>query len=166
MGKTFGHIAPSVRATVGWTWAPLLLFGSAAIGCNGKSPPRAVSVVASDASPDAPVTVPPAGNLDCSADAADWPMWGQNVCNTNSQANAGGISPSAVGTLGVKWTYDAAGDVSATPTVVGGGVYVPDWGGNINRLDLDAASHDRRDRKSTPLNSSHQIISYAPFCLP
>src|SRR5258708_35076065 len=26
-------------------------------------------------------------------------------------------------------------------------------------------SHDRRDRKSTRLNSSHQIISYAVFCL-
>src|SRR5258708_24352456 len=26
-------------------------------------------------------------------------------------------------------------------------------------------SHERRDRKSTRLNSSHQIISYAVFCL-
>src|SRR5438552_10684217 len=26
-------------------------------------------------------------------------------------------------------------------------------------------NHDRRDRKSTRLNSSHQIISYAVFCL-
>src|SRR5207244_11464144 len=28
-----------------------------------------------------------------------------------------------------------------------------------------AAESDRRDRKSTRLNSSHQIISYAVFCL-
>src|SRR5438552_9093356 len=28
-----------------------------------------------------------------------------------------------------------------------------------------AAPDDRRDRKSTRLNSSHQIISYAVFCL-
>src|SRR5438552_13525893 len=33
--------------------------------------------------------------------------------------------------------------------------------------DLDAAHqfHDEIDRKSTRLNSSHQIISYAVFCL-
>src|SRR5947208_6629452 len=29
----------------------------------------------------------------------------------------------------------------------------------------DALALDRRDRKSTRLNSSHQIISYAVFCL-
>src|SRR5947208_11239594 len=31
--------------------------------------------------------------------------------------------------------------------------------------DGSAVRHDRRDRKSTRLNSSHQIISYAVFCL-
>src|SRR5438552_7921991 len=30
---------------------------------------------------------------------------------------------------------------------------------------LDYSSRDRPDRKSTRLNSSHQIISYAVFCL-
>src|SRR5947208_11059453 len=30
---------------------------------------------------------------------------------------------------------------------------------------FDAYSEKRRDRKSTRLNSSHQIISYAVFCL-
>src|SRR5258708_31377843 len=32
-------------------------------------------------------------------------------------------------------------------------------------LDLAAGAARRRDRKSTRLNSSHQIISYAVFCL-
>ena len=58
---------------------------------------------------------PPAGNLQCSADSTDWPMFGQNVCNTNSQATSGGISKDTVGTLGKKWKYSAKGDVSATP---------------------------------------------------
>src|SRR5947208_5510060 len=31
--------------------------------------------------------------------------------------------------------------------------------------DLPRISHDITDRKSTRLNSSHQIISYAVFCL-
>jgi polyvinyl alcohol dehydrogenase (cytochrome) len=37
--------------------------------------------------------------------------------------------------LAMKWVYAAAGDVSATPAVVGGNVYFPDWGGMINKLD-------------------------------
>src|SRR5258708_11429819 len=32
-------------------------------------------------------------------------------------------------------------------------------------LVVDNLSHSRADRKSTRLNSSHQIISYAVFCL-
>src|SRR5947208_8183969 len=36
----------------------------------------------------------------------------------------------------------------------------------IERIELGrAARHIRLDRKSTRLNSSHQIISYAVFCL-
>jgi polyvinyl alcohol dehydrogenase (cytochrome) len=76
---------------------------------------------------------------DCNADSTDWPMFGQNVCNTASPAGAAGISKDTVGKLAVKWVHDkaagAAGDVSATPAVVAGSVYFPDWGGMINRLD-------------------------------
>jgi polyvinyl alcohol dehydrogenase (cytochrome) len=92
-----------------------------------------------DSGPTGPTgPFPEAGNLQCGADSSDWPMFGQNVCNTNSQAAAGGISPTTVGTLGVKWVYSAKGDVSATPTVVAGNVYFPDWavgGGYINKVD-------------------------------
>src|SRR5258708_27230901 len=39
--------------------------------------------------------------------------------------------------------------------------------GRIKRIDVSADALDppMRDRKSTRLNSSHQIISYAVFCL-
>src|SRR5207244_12115396 len=33
------------------------------------------------------------------------------------------------------------------------------------RANLNSPTHDQLDRKSTRLNSSHQIISYAVFCL-
>src|SRR6202035_1805197 len=73
---------------------------------------------------------------DCSADSADWPMWGHNVCNTNSAATGGGaITRDNAGRLMTKWVYNAAGDSSAAPSVVGGSVYVPDWGHMISRLD-------------------------------
>src|SRR5258708_22916939 len=38
-------------------------------------------------------------------------------------------------------------------------------GGAISGAKLTAVNSDTGDRKSTRLNSSHQIISYAVFCL-
>src|SRR5258708_8544767 len=35
----------------------------------------------------------------------------------------------------------------------------------VHHQDFPWRSHSRKDRKSTRLNSSHQIISYAVFCL-
>jgi polyvinyl alcohol dehydrogenase (cytochrome) len=77
----------------------------------------------------------PATPLDCSDDSPDWPMFGQNVCNTRAPKGGAGMSTAAAAKLTVQWSFDAAGDVSATPAVVAGSVYVPDWGGNLNRLD-------------------------------
>src|SRR2546426_2854617 len=37
--------------------------------------------------------------------------------------------------------------------------------GNIRIRQCQAAIHGKRDRKSTRLNSSHLVISYAVFCL-
>jgi polyvinyl alcohol dehydrogenase (cytochrome) len=72
---------------------------------------------------------------DCSVLRLGWPSFGQNVCNTRSTALAGVLGPQTASKLSVKWTYTAAGDVSATPAVVDGDVYVPDWGGTMSRID-------------------------------
>jgi polyvinyl alcohol dehydrogenase (cytochrome) len=91
-----------------------------------------------DDSAATPAPAPP----DCSnGDAGDWTMYGQNVCNTRGGTVASDpITPTTVSKLQVKWKYTAAGDISATPAVVGGQVYVPDWGGNISRLDATTGS--------------------------
>jgi polyvinyl alcohol dehydrogenase (cytochrome) len=73
--------------------------------------------------------------IDCSGSGDDWPMFGQNVCNTRSTQGTGPITPSTASKLTVKWVFDAAGDVSATPAVVGNDVFVPDWGGMLYRID-------------------------------
>jgi len=112
----------------------LLAIAAGAIGC-GKSAPSMSPSTTVDAAPDAPLVVPLVTQPDCTADASDWPMFGQNVCNTSSPLFTGAITKDNVGKLKTKWVYDAAGDVSATPAVVGGYVYVPDWGGMINKLD-------------------------------
>ena len=42
---------------------------------------------------------------------------------------------------------------------------VNDWIPHIQKLGANAVYFSPLDRKSTRLNSSHQIISYAVFCL-
>jgi polyvinyl alcohol dehydrogenase (cytochrome) len=65
----------------------------------------------------------------------DWSMRGQNYSNTESQPGDNLIDPFNAANLQVKWTYTAHGDTSATPAVVHGAVYIPDWGGYLTKLD-------------------------------
>jgi polyvinyl alcohol dehydrogenase (cytochrome) len=64
-----------------------------------------------------------------------WPTDGQNYSDTRSQPGDNLINPSDAANLKVKWTYTAHGDTSATPAVVGGAVYIPDWGGYLTKLN-------------------------------
>jgi polyvinyl alcohol dehydrogenase (cytochrome) len=129
-------VSHSHGATGARVLAVLALSLAAGLGCSKSAPATGTATNDSGGPPGPP---PAAGNLSCDSDASDWPMFGQNVCNTNSQASAG-ISTTNVGTLGVKWVANLGAPVSATPTVVSGSVYVPDWGGNINRLDAATGS--------------------------
>jgi polyvinyl alcohol dehydrogenase (cytochrome) len=70
----------------------------------------------------------------------DWPMRGQNYSNTSSQPGDQLINPVDAGHLAVKWTYTAHGDTSATPAVVHGAVYIPDWGGYLNKLNAQTGA--------------------------
>eukprot|EP00884_Botryococcus_braunii_P008549 jgi/Botrbrau1/17696/Bobra.0166s0120.1 len=60
----------------------------------------------------------------------NWANWGANIFNTRSAANETEIFPYNAASLVVKkgWPARVFGDVSATPTVVNGSVYVVDWG--------------------------------------
>jgi polyvinyl alcohol dehydrogenase (cytochrome) len=80
-----------------------------------------------------------ASSLDCGGETTDWPMAGQNICNTRA-AKSGGLDVDSVRRLAPKWIYSAAGDISATPAVVEGSVYVPDWSGALSRLDAQTGN--------------------------
>ena len=60
-----------------------------------------------------------------------WPFAGQDVFNSHSQPQEDQISPANVATLVEKWSLTTAGNVTATPTVFQGFVYVPDMGGQL-----------------------------------
>jgi polyvinyl alcohol dehydrogenase (cytochrome) len=72
---------------------------------------------------------------------APWTSAGGGPYNTHAYLSAPGydpatqISPSNVRSLALKWSFVTSGDISATPTVEAGGLYVPDWGGMLYKLD-------------------------------
>jgi polyvinyl alcohol dehydrogenase (cytochrome) len=78
--------------------------------------------------------------LALAAGGASWPSGGQNTSNTHSQAAETKLGPNNVQGLAVKWAATTHGDVSAIPAVVGGAVYVPDWGGYLNKFDADTGA--------------------------
>jgi len=85
-----------------------------------------------DGGSEAATNAPP---LDCSQDDPGWPSYNHDVCNTRSPTSAGGLSTANASKLAVKWSYAAAGEISANPLVSGGSVYVGDWGGMLTKLD-------------------------------
>jgi polyvinyl alcohol dehydrogenase (cytochrome) len=111
---------------------PAWLLAFAPLACAGNGDDS------SSATPHVPEASAPPAALNCSNDGGDWPMYGQNVCNTRGGTSAAEpITTSTVSKLKVKWMFTGAGDISATPAVVDGQIYVPDWGGNLNRIDAE-----------------------------
>jgi polyvinyl alcohol dehydrogenase (cytochrome) len=68
------------------------------------------------------------------APTPEWPSGGQNVGDDRFQPNEKTINVKTAAKLAPRWTLLMAGDVSATPAVVNGVVYVPDWGGYISAI--------------------------------
>jgi len=66
--------------------------------------------------------------------APEWPSGGQNPGDDRYQPDETAINVQTAARLAPRWTDMMAGDVSATPAVVNGVVYVPDWGGYISAI--------------------------------
>ena len=67
-----------------------------------------------------------------------WASSGGNLEHTRavlSEIGPDQLNPTTVKQLKQKWMFETAGDVSATPTVEEGGLYVPDWGGMLWKLN-------------------------------
>ena len=64
-----------------------------------------------------------------------WPFWGGNISNTHSNPFEHTLTTKNVSQLKPKWTFTTGGDVSATPTVDSESVYVPDWAGNLFKIN-------------------------------
>jgi polyvinyl alcohol dehydrogenase (cytochrome) len=81
-------------------------------------------------------------------EGAGWPMGGHDFANTRSNPEERALSTATVAGLDAKWTFATQGDVSATPAVVGGALYFPDWGGFFSKVD--AATGELIWQRSVP----------------
>ncbi|MBG1264596.1 PQQ-binding-like beta-propeller repeat protein [Nostoc commune] len=64
-----------------------------------------------------------------------WKLGGHNLNNTRNQATERYLKPENVASLSPKWVFTTGGDISATPAVLDGSVYLPDWGGNLFKIN-------------------------------
>jgi polyvinyl alcohol dehydrogenase (cytochrome) len=67
--------------------------------------------------------------------AADWPCSGRDIHNTRNAADEHIVDSSRVAELLPHWSVTTDGNVSATPAVVDGLVYAPDFGGSLWAVD-------------------------------
>jgi polyvinyl alcohol dehydrogenase (cytochrome) len=88
---------------------------------------------AADPGASAPAFLPPRAPQK-PAPVPEWPSGGQNVGDDRFQPDETAISVKSAPRLAPRWTVMMAGDVSATPAVVNGVVYVPDWGGYLSAI--------------------------------
>jgi polyvinyl alcohol dehydrogenase (cytochrome) len=70
------------------------------------------------------------------ADGRSWHFAGADIHNTRSAPDERRLGPEGAPRLAPKWIFKAAGDLSATPTVDHGVLYVPDWGGMLHGIDV------------------------------
>lgn len=62
---------------------------------------------------------------------AAWPSAGQNNHDTRNASDERRLGPSNVSRLAPRWVLTTDGNVTTTPAVVDGTVYVPDYGGSL-----------------------------------
>jgi polyvinyl alcohol dehydrogenase (cytochrome) len=72
--------------------------------------------------------------------SANWSMSGQGIANWRYQPDENQLTQGNVKKLAPAWVANLAGDVSSTPAVVDGIVYVSDWGGGVSALDAETGA--------------------------
>jgi polyvinyl alcohol dehydrogenase (cytochrome) len=92
----------------------------------------------------------------------DWPMGGADLSNTRSQPGETVIGAHNVSRLRPKWVFTTGGDVSATPAVAAGAVYVPDWAGNLFKVDAATGAAVWTHRIPDSTGATHGFARVTP----
>jgi polyvinyl alcohol dehydrogenase (cytochrome) len=90
---------------------------------------------------------------------SQWPVAGHDIRNTRNQDDEHTLRPDTVRFLHPAWTFTTHGDVSATPAVVDGFVYFPDWGGYFHKLTAATGAAVWSKPVADYVSSSTPVIS-------
>jgi polyvinyl alcohol dehydrogenase (cytochrome) len=93
-------------------------------------------------------------------DDDDWPMYGRNLQHTSSNP-ASAITPAHVSTLQLTWSVPTGDAVSASPTVVGGIVYIGAWDGFFYARDARSG----RLIWQFQVDGQDTVVPVPPHCL-
>src|SRR5947199_6253725 len=86
--------------------------------------------------------------------AAGWPMYGYDIRQSRFNAAETAITPQTVGSLHQVWFLKTGGPVTATPSEVGGVVYVGSWDHNFYALDATTGAVKWKVTVATPQGDS------------
>lgn len=129
--------------------AAAVYLGLAAVALAGAAAPAVA--LTSGAAPDS-------GAGTCGA--GDWPMFQHDPSRTGAGCGSP-IGPTNVATLVRQWVARTANPVTATPTVVGGQVFVGDAGGIFYALDRSTGAQQWTfDVTSNPCHDDQHQVSY------
>jgi polyvinyl alcohol dehydrogenase (cytochrome) len=93
---------------------------------------------------------------------SDWPFAGGDLGDTHNAAAETAIGTNTVAALRTKWSFTTGSSVSATPTVVGGYVYAPDWAGNLYKVQATTGQKVWSHRISDYTGISDDVSRLSP----
>src|SRR3954452_9912877 len=92
------------------------------------------------------------------APSPSWSMSGQGITDWRYQPNETQITADNAGSLKPAWAASLGGDISATPAVVDGVAYVPDWGGKLSAVDTKTGAIIWQASVATLANASTALV--------
>ena len=139
------------------------LTGLAVAGLLAALPAAAVAAPASSTAPSSAAASSPAAVP--TPAPSDWPVAGGNISNTHNSTTEKTIGTGNVANLKNTWSLTTGGDMPATPTVVNGYVYTPDFGGNLSEVQASTGqqiwSHKISDYTGVAGDVSRTSPAYA-----
>ncbi|MGZ4380320.1 MAG: outer membrane protein assembly factor BamB family protein [Gaiellaceae bacterium] len=98
---------------------------------------------------------------------ASWSMSGQGITNWRYQPDESKLNQGNVKSqLSLQWAATLGGDISATPAVVDGVAYVPDWGGYLSAVDIKTGTVIWQKSVSTLADASGPMFVVSGSAVP
>ncbi|WP_179456797.1 outer membrane protein assembly factor BamB family protein [Xanthomonas arboricola] len=106
------------------------------------------------------------GNALPFASPTSWPIAGGGYLNQRFAPGEWKINRSTVSSLKPAWTLTTTGDISATPSIEGGTLYVPDWGGTLYSVDTQTGKPNWQAKLSDYTGKSTSLSRTTPAITP